>query len=671
MCGLLQNRWCLVFFFLFMCQTGLKAQNDTVNLKEIRVSSVANPVSMKNIPRRVQVVLHNQILNLPANSLSDILEQGAGIDIRQRGVFGMQADLNLNGGSFDQTLLLINGIPVNDPQTGHHNLDQVIPLNDIARVEIVRGASSRWFGPNAFSGAINIITNKSLPPSLSIDAQTGQYGLLTGSFSANYKTGRVHQQTAVSGGRSDGYRVNTDFQNVGFSHRSFFTLGHTEINLQMGYLAKAFGANSFYTAKYPDQFEKIKVMSAGVGMHGGGRLRLRGNLHWRRLYDRFELFREGNGWYQKQGDWYVRGADSAGFRTPEGLFPYRGPNFHRTDLSGAQLSATLPWAAGKTTAGISWQYDKIVSNVLGVPMGDTLFSSIDKGAWYDHEKSRNGYNFYLNHLYQKTNVSLSAGINLFYSSDYGLLLSPGLDVSWFVTGNLKTYFSVNRAVRLPTFTDLYYQGPDHISNPLLKPEKVYGFSAGMQYFRNKVSLSFSISYRMGYDMIDWVKRDAGAKWESLNLTRMNTLGGGFSFHYQPGKRDGHFVQHLRVSYRYLYSAKNSSGYVSLYALDYLRHHFSIYLEHLIAGNFSAGWTFSVEKRNGFYFDYDRQTRQNYPVVFLLNARIKYRFHSLIFYVQANNLFNQRYRDIGSVVMPGIWVTGGLHYRIPLKKSSGS
>ncbi len=661
---LLRNRWLLVFLLVFW-QSGLNAQSDTVNLKEIRVSSAANPVGMKKIPRQIGVVLQKEIRNVPANSLGAILEQVAGVDVRQRGVFGMQADMNLNGGSFDQTLLLINGIPVNDPQTGHHNLDQVISLSDIKKIEIVRGAASRWFGPNAFAGAINIITTHNSGNSLSFDLQAGQYGLLSSSFLAAYHTGKISQQTSVDGGRSDGYRFNTDFKNIGFSHQVFLRMRQTKINLQLGYRGKAFGANSFYTAKYPDQFEEVKLLSAGMGIRGGARLQFGGNIYWRRLYDRFELFREGNGWYRKQGDWYVKGTDSAGFRTPTGFYPYRGPNFHRTDIAGAQGNITLPWILGKTTVGMSWQYDKILSNVLGVPLGDTLFSALDHGAWYDHQKSRNRLNLFINHLYQKQNFSLSAGINLFYGADYGFFFSPGLDISWFVTGNLKTYFSVNRAIRLPTFTDLYYQGPDHISNPLLKPEKVYGFSTGMQYFMKKVSFSVSCSYRMGYDIIDWVKQDAGAKWESLNLTRMNTFGTGFSLDYRPGKKERHFVKYLRVNYRYLHSEKISSGYVSLYALDYLRHHFTLYLEHHIARNLSAGWTFAVEKRNGYYFDYENQSRRRYPVVFLMNTKVKYRIPHFVFYVQANNLLNRSYRDIGSVVMPGIWVTAGLQYHISL------
>ncbi len=657
----------LLFILLVIIQSGLYARSDTVTLKEIQVSTVANPVVFKKISRQVSIISQKEIKNFPATSLNDVLEQAGGLDMRQRGAFGMQADLNLAGGSFDETLIMINGIPVNDPQTGHHNLDQSLNLNEIAKVEIVRGPSSRWFGPNAFSGAINIITKKNLGNNLTFGIRAGQYGLFSTSLLAGYNAGRVENQTSVSFVRSDGYRINTDFKNLNISHNAFLTLGTTKLNFQFGYSGKAFGANSFYTARYPDQFEKIKVMSAGVGVRGGSKLQYYGNIHWRRLYDRFELFREGNSWYQKQGDWFVKGSDSAGFRTPTGFFPYQGPNFHRTDVAGAEGSVGFHSGFGKTAVGISYQYENILSNVLGEPMGDTLFSMIDKGAFYNRRKSRQQLNVFLNQLYQRENFSISAGLNAFYNAEYGVALSPGFDVSWFITTNLKSYLSVNRAIRLPTFTDLYYQGPDHVSNPKLKPEKVYGFSGGIQYFLKVLTFSASLSYRIGYDIIDWIKMTPDTKWKSMNLTQMNTFGAGFSVDYTPVKKRHQFVKHLRLRYNYLHSDKDASGFISLYALDYLRHDLSIYFQHSIAPGLSAGWTFSIQKRNGDYFDYLQSKKVSYSTVFLLNTKIMYRISHFTFFVQANNLLDQTYRDIGSVVMPGIWVTGGIQYHLSLRK----
>jgi vitamin B12 transporter len=646
----------------------LFAQNDTVRLQEIRVSSVANPVSFRKIPRNILIISQETKDNLPSNSFGELLEQAGGLDIRQRGAFGVQADLNLAGGSFDQALIMINGIPVNDPQTGHHNLDQALSLEEIKRVEIVSGPSSRWFGPNAFSGAINIITKKMPVGMLHVATQWGQHGLFTGSILSGYRTGKMRHEIAVSGSRSDGYRLNTDFKNLTISHQSFLSVGVTRWNLRLGYAAKAFGANGFYTAQFPFQFEKVKVLNAGLGFQADKRkIRYHGSLYWRRLYDRFELFREGKNWFQKQGDWYVKGADSAGFATPAGFIPYQGPNFHRSDDAGMQGSLDFSSRWGKTAAGFAYSYQAIASNVLGEPMSDTLFSRLDPGAFYNRHKSRQEWNVYVNQLYQHKNLSVSAGINLFYNAHYGFIASPGFDLSWFANGNLKLYLSVNRGIRLPTFTDLYYAGPDHISNPNLKPEKGYGFSGGVQYFLKRYTFSASLAYRLGYDIIDWIKKSPHDRWESMNLTRMNTLGAGFSVTFTPASPATGFVRSWGIRYHYLFSGKKSSGYVSLYALDYLRHHFSFYFQHAVISRLSAMWTFSLQKRNGSYFDVALQQAKPYRTVFLLNLKVRYTLSSFVFYVQANNMLNQRYRDIGSVVMPGIWVSGGIGYHLSLKK----
>ncbi len=660
------------FLAAFLSAFPVCAQHDTVNLHEVRISSVANSVNRKQIPRQIVIIGQKTIRALPAVSAAEILEQSAGVDVRQRGVFGMQSDLNLDGGSFDQALLLINGIPVSDPQTGHHNLDQVLNLMDIQKIEIVRGPASRWFGANAFSGAVNIITRQSTGNSLTFDVHAGQYGLFSSALSANYQTGKIDQQTSFSWNRSDGYRVNTDFRNLSVSHQSFLETKDCQYHLMLGYADKAFGANSFYTARFPDQYEKVKVMTSGLSVKNRPQWQhpwqFNGSVYWRRLYDRFELFREGEGWYQKEGDWLVKDGDSAGFHTPDGFFPYQGPNFHRTDVTGAQASVRFHSQLGKTSTGASWQYQRIVSNVLGVPMHDTIFSSIDPGAFYTRQKGRHLLNLFVNQLVRKKFFSLSVGINGLYNVDYGLLLSPGMDFSWFPKKDLKLYFSVNRANRLPTFTDLYYKGPDHISNPDLKPEKAWGFSTGMQYFFGQVTLSLDFSYRIASDLIDWIKTDPDLPWESMNLTKMNTFGTGFSLQYRP-KAASAFLKSLQIHYQFLHADKEANGYVSLYALDYLRHHFSLFVQHKVLRKLTAGWTFQVQKRNGDYYNYPDNDKVPYATVFLVNMKLQYRIPHFRFYLQVNNLLDRPYRDIGSVEMPGIWALAGVRYRLNFRKKS--
>lgn len=653
--------------FITLCCISLFSygQNDTVNLAEVKVSSLENPTVFKGTTRFIQIISQKNIAIAPVNSFDEILKQLGGFDIRQRGVFGMQADLSIRGGSFDQNLIMINGIPVDDPQTGHHNLDLAISLGDIEKIEIVQGPSSRWFGPNAFSGGINIITKTPTENSLELNVSGGQYGLFSVFVAGNYHTGKIQNRTSVMLRRSNGYRKDTDFKNEGFYHQSSYTNKSTQALFQLAYQDKAFGAYGFYTAKYPDQFEHTKSIFSALSLNTGKKVRFRGQLSWRRLYDRFELFRQGSGWYKKQGNWFVMGSDSAGYRTPYGFFPYTGPNFHRTDVLTGDFNLRFRSKWGKSAARFSVDNEHIMSNVLGLPMVDTIYSKVMKGGFYDHSVGRYNFNMNLNQYYTKYNFSVSFGVGAYYNNSYGMLLSPGLDLGYFITKNFKSFVSVNRAIRIPTFTDLYYEGPDHTSNPNLKPEKVIGLEAGIKYFQKNITTTLSVFDRMGRDIIDWVKVNPQAKWESKNLTRLNTYGIAFSAVYNNINPQHHFIQSFRVNYTFLQSEKSASGYISLYTMDYLKHDFSIFLRQRITRHFSGGWTFSIQKRNGGYLDYQLSKILPYKTVFLLNTKIIYTMKNLKVYIQGSNLLNQQYHEIGSVLLPGIWVLGGVQYHFPL------
>jgi len=663
-----KNRLFLSLLFFVLSQ-GIFAQNDTIKLSQVVVSSVPNPGAFKQTARSIQVISANSIRQAPAISIDEILEQVAGIDLRQRGVFGMQADLNIRGGSFDQGLILINGIAVNDPQSGHLSFDMALDMDNIAKIEIIDGPASRWFGANAFSGGNNIITKAEKNSGLQIGLTGGQYGLMGFSVAGNYRTGKIRQRTSFHLLRSDGYQRDTDFKDRSLSHTAQYTNKNSKASLQLSYRDKAFGAYDFYTTKYPDQFEESKTLFSSLSFETGKTIRLQGSASWRRHYDRFELFREGRNWYNKQGSWYIMGADSAGFQTPGGLYPYAGPNFHRTDVIDLNSDLHFQSKWGKSAVGLKIRNEQIVSNVLGEPMADTIFSTVERGGFYNRHKSRNNLNLFFNQLYTQNRFTLSLGLNAFYNPDYGLFFNPGLDAAYFVSPKLKSFISVNRGMRLPTFTDLYYQGPDHISNPALKPEVVSEMETGLKYFHKNLIVSASVFYRIGTNLIDWVRSNPQDKWESKNLTDLHTKGISLSLVYSSTEKSSGILRSIRVNYTYLKSDKINDNFFSLYALDYLQHHFNLFVNQKLFKNLSAGWNFSYQKRNGTYFDSQKMAEVAYKNIFLLNAKITYRQPAFQVYIQATNLLNRPYHDIGSVTLPGLWVLGGVQFHLPFKKQS--
>ncbi|HKK08312.1 MAG TPA: TonB-dependent receptor plug domain-containing protein, partial [Gemmatimonadota bacterium] len=106
--------------------------------------------------RDLEVLGRDAIEATPARTVAGLLRWAAGVDVRPRSP--AQADLSLRGSSFEQVLVLVDGVPVNDPQTGHFDLDVAVPLASVERIEILRGPASATFGADAVGGVVNIVT---------------------------------------------------------------------------------------------------------------------------------------------------------------------------------------------------------------------------------------------------------------------------------------------------------------------------------------------------------------------------------------------------------------------------------------------------------------------------------------------------------------------------------
>jgi len=637
----------------------LVAQVDTIPLAEVEINSSATPVVFKQVSRSIRVITSSELAAAPVSSLDDILRFYGGVDVRERGGLGVQSDLSIRGGGMDQNLLMFNGVSINDPQTGHHNTNQAIMLFNVDKIEILEGPGTRWFGPNAFSGGINLITELPEQNRLGFDVSGGSYGLFFADLSAAFRMGSWVNSTSVSRHKSDGYVRNTDFSIWQINNESTYKFGDGHLSLYLGYLDKGFGANSFYTPKYPDQYEHIRSSLASISLEKGTRWPVKANLSWRRLYDRFELFREDDGWYKKQGDVYVNGADTAGFPTSSGIFPYKGHNYHRTDVVTGNVAMGVTTVAGRTQLGLEARFEGIISNVLGDLTPDTIYAS-NGDAWYNHRKDRQSLMLFLNHGYEQGRFSVAGGISAYYNSGFDWHFSPGLDAGYFLTRWFKVYGSVNQAFRIPTFTDLYYQGPDQVSNPNLQPETATTYELGSKAFFNRITLSAAVFHRDGHHLIDWIKETPDEKWHSMNLTSMKTNGITGSVQYLALLSAPDIVRSAGVSYTYLQSDKSSASYLSLYALDYLRHNLVVTISHgLMVKNLSASWAFNFQQRNGSYVDYGSGTKTNYRPVNRINVKVAYQYRWANIYVLCRNLLNNKAVDYGNIPSAGFWISAGM------------
>ena len=619
--------------------------NREIDLGEVVVSAQRTPTVQSQLMRTVQVITRAEIEQSPATDLAGLLEFVGGVDIRQRGAFGMQADISIRGGTSDQTLILLNGVNLSDPQTGHHNLNLPADLSSIQRIELLQGPGARIFGPNAFNGAINIITGEPGENGITATLAGGEYGLAKAAVNATLNAGKTRHFLALSGARSDGYRDNTDFSNLNLYYRSGIDLPRLPLDLQAGYTLRAFGANSFYTPKYPDQFEETSSGFLSLSSTITGKSVFRPVVYWRRHHDRFELFRD------QAPAWYTT------------------HNYHMTDVAGASLSWMRTSARFRSSLGLDYRFEHIFSNVLGHELAVPVAVPGEHGITFTRSYQRQHLSLMAEQAVYAGRFSLSGGLlaHLNHSLPQGISLYPGLDAGWQINPHLRLYASANRTLRLPTFTDLFYAGPTNHGNPELKPEEAISLETGLKMSRGRIKAEVVTYRRWGRNMIDWAKFPGDEKWRSLNLTRVNITGveAGINLGFE-GSGLNKILKTAGVHYTWLQADKESDGFTSLYVLDHLRHKLDAVLTHHLGNRSGFTWKLSWQDRAGGYQPFTEGSYAEeipYEPVFQLDVKAHFDFRKVQLFAEATNLTNARILDHANVPQAGRWVMGGVKLKL--------
>ena len=260
-----------ILLLILIFQSALSHLNGQENKSEIeldQVKLISSPrIEIENVNNSISVLIisKEEIQKSTATNVSDLLQQIAGLDIRRRGAEGMQADLYMRGGSFDQTLLLIDGIKVEDPQTGHHTMNMTLPLEVIEKIEIIKGAASRIYGQNAFTGAINIITKKDIENNISLNLIGGSFDQKRAEVTMQRKLKNSDLLINYNRKESEGYRYNTDFENDEFFIKSNFKIKGRNISAIGAFNERKFGANGFYASPEAiDQYEETQASIVGL-----------------------------------------------------------------------------------------------------------------------------------------------------------------------------------------------------------------------------------------------------------------------------------------------------------------------------------------------------------------------------------------------------------------------
>ncbi|MDD2327325.1 MAG: TonB-dependent receptor [bacterium] len=622
----------------------LERSGDTIpptELDEVVVTASKAALPLNLAARLVTVIPAGEIERAPVRSIEDLLHYTAGADIQQRGPHGVQADISLRGGSFDQTAILLNGVNLTNPQTGHYSFDIPVNLSDIERIEIVQGPSSLIHGAGAFSGGINIITKKDHVSGATAKLEGGMHGLFGAEVRGALRSKNQLHTLSAGSKRSDGYIRNSDYQLLNLLWQSRFNINDTHLELQAGMNDKAYGANTFYSAAYPDQFDDTRSYFLSLRGETTGKLKMSPHIYWSRHYDEFQLIRNG---------------------TPNPPSWYSDHNYHRSDLFGMNLQMQYASTWGLTGFGGEFRNEGILSSVLGKPMEEHI-------GKYTKSDNRSSISYYLEHHFIFHRFTFSLGGLLHHSTaltdQFGFY--PALNASLRATRSLTFYASWNRATRMPTFTDLYYTTATHIGNSNLKAEESEAWETGIRYTHRLLQGNLAAFHMRGRNMIDWVKPSPEAMWESVNHTRIHKKGieTNLQLDLQQWFGSDQPFTSLNAGYLFLQQERVEDALISNYTLNHLRHKFTAGLQHRLRGDLSLSWHFRWQDRAGSYILYSdgkAGEQVNYNPYSILDLKAVYQLGKVNFFMQANNLFNSTHVDIGNVPQPGFWLSGGASYK---------
>lgn len=606
-------------------------QEDTITnnfiLEEVVIQGERLQIPFSKQNRDIIVLDAEVIEHLPAQSLNELLNYISGIDIQQRGPMGGQADININGGTFDQTLVLVNGVKVIDPQTGHNMMSLPISTTSIKRIEILKGAAASVFGINALNGAINIITQQPDGNGFFVQVNTGSsfekdtsnhklYGAVGLDFNTHFTLKKVKNFLAVSTMQSSGHRYNTGLNNNKvFYSNEISLIGGNQLNLMAGYISNKFGANGFY-APPGDLNSKEKVQTVLASISGD---------------------------FNIKGKWFLRPAVSYRNNHDNYMYnrndPINNVNDHTTNSLNISINNSIHSKIGTFGIGTEYRNEWINSNSLG-------------------EWNRSNLGLFAEYAFTLIDdLSIHAGAYLNYSKHFGWDLLPSLDVGYQLSPHWRLYANVGTGLRTPTYTDWYYKGPTNIGNSELTPENALSFEGGIKYNHQNLHLNANYFHRVTNDFIDWVKDSIQAPWQPQNFQRIKMQGLSISadYHLRKSSHEKGIQVTAGVSYTLLQARVNNNEQpvhvISRYALNHLENQFIARINLGFLKKYHLTLVGKVEQRI------------NTTAYFLMDAKLSGQWNGFRANISCNNITNTTYYDFVTAPLPGRWVNLGVSYQL--------
>lgn len=618
------------------------AQQEETTLDPVTVSAslVSKPASQTG--RNIVTIKGDEFSNLPVNSIDELLRYLPGVEVQMRGPMGSQSDIVIRGGTFQQVLVIMDGVRLNDPNTGHFSSYIPIAPSEIERIEILKGASSAIYGSEAVGGVINILTRtfaakKSQPKfKVNTDGMIGEYGLANANIGAFWQGKR----SAIGGGLltnntkgqlqrgARGYAYNNT-ASLSFSH---YLNDKWQVAVRSSYDDRDFSAQNFYTTFASDTAtEKVKTLWTQA------RLSYSGEKHHVVI--------------------------DAGWKKVQDNFLYNKLSIENENKSSLfQTTISDEWRAGSKTTLIN-----------GIQLINKGIRSNDRG---NHHLFQTAAFFILHQTFN--NFTFNPALRIDWNERRGAELVPQVNLSW-KKNKVQLRGSAGKTIRDADFTERYnnYNKPivtgGSIGDPALEAERSFSYEAGADYFISKhfkIAGTFFQRYQTG--VIDYVatpyaqmpRKDNLVPGNSYalakNIAKVITTGGELDIQYQQSfsktnrlysavgivwlnSESSNAVQSFYIS--------SHAGFMTNFMAEYSFRYFSIALN----GIYKARPSRTAPAINA-------SISKDY---FVLNSKIAVNTfqEKLKVFLQVTNLFGTEYSDLLGAKMPGRWIMTGLNFNI--------
>jgi len=562
------------------------------------VTGSYEPVPLEESNRAIDVFDLTAGTRLLACSIADFLRLDPQLDVQARDPDLIQADLSIGGGNFGAVLVMLNGMRINDPQTGHFNLNIPVPLATIGRIEVLKGSGSAIYGSDAVDGVVNVITRTPESNDFRLRTSVGNFGTNQQSGAFTLVEPKVTEQLSFSRDFSSGFMADRDYRDLSLASITHLRSGLGATDLLLASDDRPYGANQFYGAF--DSWERTRSWYASARQEVGTNTEV--DFSFRRATDLFVLLRDDPAYYTNR---HLDKTWDAAVRR------------HNTLSSNMTLSY-----------GMEGYHDSIHSNNLG-----------------DHNRSRGaGYAALDIRALRRFSITLGAREEVFTGLAHQF--SPTAAVGYWLSQRFKLRASASHAFRLPSYTELYYSDPQNLGNPNLRPEQAWDYEAGLDWHAAPwLRGEIDVFNRRERDGIDYVRASPADLWQATNFDHLNFTGVEATLIATLGTRR---TNEIAFRYSALQGAEGVlDGLESKYIFNYPRN----------SGEVS--WYAALPK--GFLFRtrvgvLERLGRNPYALWDAYIASTKTRLHP---FLQLTNLTNTDYQEILGVQMPSRGIIGGI------------